>query len=90
MELPDERWQPFDPLRAVADVTSQWTSVPHDWTNVSALWLGLEDDGSRRFVDPVAFSDLDGNNFPNSRRMAGRTMALGGAHRVREVCVRQR
>ncbi len=64
LEMPDERWQPFDPLHAVADVTSQWTSVPHDWTNVNALWLGLEDDGSRRFVDPVAFADLDANNFP--------------------------
>lgn len=68
LEMPDTHWQPFDPLLEVSAVSSQWTSVAHDWTNVQALWLGLESDGSRSFVDPVAFTELDDNDFPS--RMA--------------------
>ena len=65
--LVDDRWKAHDPADEVPALANGWQQDPPDWTGVSALWLGIETDGTVGFLETAGFGELDNTGFPRSR-----------------------
>jgi len=71
LELPDERWRGHDPATSVAGLRQSWDAREIDWTETVVLWLGVESNGERTFLDPVGYGELDETGFPLRPRWRG-------------------
>ena len=71
LDFPDERWRNHDPADALAAFRAVWQQHVADWTDVTALWLGIQTDGTTSYLCPIAYGSLDDTGFPNDHNWHG-------------------
>jgi hypothetical protein len=68
LELPDDRWRAHDPANALATIRDAWTGPNRDWTDITALWLGVSTGHTAAWLCPIGYAVLDDTGFPLDQR----------------------